>query len=191
LAAGTTLPELRNAGTLGAVVSGTTGTGQATALLIDNGASLTTLRTSRVISASTISGGSAYAILDRSGTLGLIENSGAIVASGAAADSGRNVAIDLSARSADSTIRQTVVAAGIAAPQIIGDVRFGAGSDLLDLADGSMVGNVFFGGGTNRLTLSGDAGFLGNADFGGGAGTLSLAGTSVFERGWWLRRMSR
>lgn len=181
LAAGTTLPELRNAGTLGAGVTGTTGTGQATALLIDSGASLATLRNSRVISASTISAGSATAILDRSGTLGLIENSGAIIAAGAAADSGRNVAIDLSARSGDSIIRQTVVASGVAAPSITGDVRFGAGNDLLDLADGTMAGNVFFGGGTNRLNLSGDAIFFGTADFGGGAGTLGLAGTSVFE----------
>lgn len=181
LAAGTTLPELRNAGSLSATVNGTTGTGQATALLIDTGASLPTLRNSRSITASTIAGGSATAIIDRSGTLGLIENSGGIGAAGAAAGSGRNIAIDISARSADSIIRQTVVAAGIAAPQIVGDVRFGAGNDLLDLADGSMTGDVFFGGGTNRLQLSGDAGFIGTADFGGGAGVLSLGGTAFFD----------
>lgn len=181
LAAGTTLPELRNAGTIAATVSGTTGTGQATAVLIDTGAAMPTLRNSRSITATTIAGGSATAILDRSGTLGLIENSGGIGAAGAAAGSGRNIAIDLSARSADSIVRQTVVAAGISAPQIVGDVRFGAGNDLLDLADGAMTGNVFFGGGTNRLQLSGDAGFIGTADFGGGAGVLSLAGTAFFD----------
>ncbi len=181
LAAGARLPELRNAGTIAASVSGTTGTGQATAVLIGEGATVPILRNSRNITATTIAGGSAYAILDRSGTLGLIENSGAIGASGADATSTRNVAIDLSARTGDSTIRQTVVAAGVSAPSITGAVRFGSGNDLLDLADGTLTGDVSFGGGTNRLTMSGDAVLTGNADFGGGAGFLTLAGTALFN----------
>ena len=180
LGAGTTLPELRNSGTISATVSGTT-TGQATALLIGEGASLPVLRNAKSITATTVTGGSSFAILDRSGTLGLIENSGAISASGAEATSTRNVAIDLSARTGDSIIRQTVVAAGNAAPAITGDIRFGSGSDLLDLADGTMAGNVSFGGGTNRFFLSGDALFTGNADFGGGAGTFSIANASAFS----------
>ncbi|RNJ62196.1 MAG: autotransporter domain-containing protein [Porphyrobacter sp. IPPAS B-1204] len=181
LAAGTTLPVLNNSGTIAAGVSGTTGTGQATGVLIGENAALPVLRNARSITATTIKDGSAFAILDRSGTLGLIENSGTIGATGAEATSTRNVAIDLSARTGDSIIRQTVVAAGIPAPSITGDIRFGSGSDLLDLADGSLAGNVFFGGGTNRLQLTGDAVMLGNADFGGGAGTLSLAGTAGFS----------
>lgn len=179
LAAGTTLPVLNNSGTIAAAVTGTTG--QATGVLIGEGASLPVLRNSRSITANTVTAGSAFAILDRSGTLGLIENSGTISATGAEAGSTRNVAIDLSARTGDSIIRQTVVAAGITAPTITGDVRFGSGSDLLELADGGLSGNVFFGGGTNRLQLTGDAVMVGNADFGGGAGTLSLAGTSGFS----------
>lgn len=181
LAAGTTLPELRNNGTIAAAVSGTTGTGQATAVLIGEGAALPVLRNARSITAASIKDGSAVAILDRSGTLGLIENSGAISATGADGTSTRNVAIDLSARTGDTIIRQTVVAAGITAPAITGAVRFGSGNDLLDLADGALTGNVFFGGGTNRLQLSGDAVHIGNADFGGGTGTLSLAGTAGFS----------
>ncbi len=181
LAAGTRLPELRNAGTIAATVSGTTGTGQATAVLIGEGATLPMLRNSKSITATTITGGSAFAILDRSGTLGLIENSGAIGASGADVTSTRNVAIDLSARTGDSIIRQTLVAAGVTAPSITGAIRFGSGNDLLDLADGSLTGNVSFGGGTNRLQLSGDAVLSGNADFGGGAGFLTLAGTALFN----------
>lgn len=181
LAAGATTPELRNAGTIVANVSGTTGTGQAAGVLIDTGASLPILRNSRSIAATTIKDGSAFAILDRSGTLGLIENSGTISASGADSTSTRNVAIDLSARTGDSIVRQTAVAAGITAPTITGDIRFGSGSDLLELADGGFAGNVSFGAGTNRLLMSGDAVMVGNADFGGGAGTFSLAGTSAFS----------
>lgn len=180
LAAGASTPELRNAGTIAANVTGTT-TGQATAVLIDAGAALPVIRNSRNITAATIKDGTAVAIRDLSGTLGLVENSGAISASGAEAGSGRNVAIDLSARTADSVIRQTVVAAGVTAPSITGDIRFGSGNDLLELADGSMTGNVAFGGGTNRLAMSGDALFNGTADFGGGAGFLTLANTAVFN----------
>jgi hypothetical protein len=180
LAAGATLPELRNAGTIGATVSGTTGTGTATAVQIGAGASVPVLRNSGTLSATTITAGSAFAIRDTSGTLGLVENSGTIRATGADAASNRNVAIDLSARSGDSIIRQTVVASGNTAPSITGDIRFGSGSDLLDIADGSVTGNVSFGGGTNRLALSGDAVFTGNADFGGGAGTFGIAGTAGF-----------
>lgn len=179
LAAGTSLPELRNAGTISATVTGTTG-GRAAAVLVRAGASLPVLKNSRTITATTVKDGSAYAILDLSGTLGLIENSGSISATGALAGSGRNVAIDLSARNGDSTIRQTVVGAGITPPSITGDIRFGSGSDLLDIADGKVSGNVSFGAGINRLNLSGDALFSGNADFGGGAGFLNIANTAVF-----------
>ena len=181
LATGTRLPELRNAGTISANVSGTTGTGQATAVLIGENAVMPTLRNSRTITAATIKDGSAFAILDRSGTLSLVENSGTIGASGADSASTRNVAIDLSARTSDSIIRQTVVAAGITAPSITGDVRFGSGDDRLELLDGTMTGNVSFGGGTNRLIMSGDAVMNGNADFGGGAGFLTLANTALFN----------
>jgi hypothetical protein len=181
LAAGASTPELRNAGTITATVSGTTGTGTATAVLIGENASLPALRNAKTITATTIKDGTAYAIRDLSGTLGLVENAGAIGATGAEATSTRNVAIDLSARTGDSTIRQTVVAAGVTAPTITGDVRFGSGNDRLELLDGTMTGNVSFGGGTNRLVMSGDAVMNGNADFGGGQGFLTLANTALFN----------
>ena len=181
LAAGASTPELRNANTIAATVGGTTGTGTATAVLIGTDAALPALRNARSITATTITTGSAFAIRDLSGTLGLVENSGTISATGADATATRNVAIDLSARTGDSIVRQTVVAAGTTAPSITGDIRFGSGSDLLELADGGFAGNVSFGAGTNRLIMSGDAVMVGNADFGGGAGTLSLAGTAAFS----------
>ncbi len=181
LAAGASTPELRNANTIAATVNGTTGTGTATGVLIGADASLPTLRNARSITATTIKDGTAYAIRDLSGTLGLIENSGAISATGADATTTRNVAIDLSARTGNSIVRQTAVAAGVTAPTITGDIRFGSGSDLLELLDGGFAGNVSFGAGTNSLVMSGDAVMIGNADFGGGAGTLSLANTAAFS----------
>lgn len=179
IGSGTVLPELRNADTISATVTGSSG--QAVAALIDVGASLPVIRNAGTIKATTVSAGSAYAVLDRSGTVATVENSGKIIASGAAAGSGRNVAIDLSARNTGATVKQTAVAAGVAAPAIEGDVRFGAGADLLDIADGSVKGQVTFGAGIDRMLLSGDAIFSGTAVFGGQADQLSLAKSARFE----------
>jgi hypothetical protein len=178
LGAGATTLELRNAGGISAS-SGGTAASLATAIVIDAGASLPVLRNSGQISAS-VSGvdGTAAAIVDKSGTLALIENSGAIVAKGALATSDRNVAIDLSANADGTIVRQTAVAAGITAPSIVGDVRFGAGNDQFDVADGKVEGNVRFGTGNNRLALSGDAVVKGAVSFGSGADTVTLGGTS-------------
>ncbi len=194
---GATIPEVRVSGTIGA--EGAT----ATAIRIDAGSSVDTIRNSGTLGAkATSSAGSATAIIDASGNVTQIENSGAISATGAAADSNRNVAIDVSANTSGVTLRQTEVAAGITAPSIAGDVRFGSGNDVFEIADGSVAGKVSFGAGNNALSLSGDArqsgavvfgggadamslvgssSFTGSVDFGGGADTLSLSGTSHFS----------
>jgi hypothetical protein len=179
LGSGATTAELRNSGKVLAG-SGNTATSTATAVRIDGGASLPVLRNSGEINAS-VGGadGTAVAIVDHSGTLGLIENSGAIIAQGAAATSSRNVAIDLAANTSGAIIRQTAVAATFAAPSMVGDIRFGSGGDLLDVADGKQVGNVTFGLGDNRYNLSGDAVAQGNLSFGSGADTVALSGTST------------
>src|SRR3546814_11170949 len=58
-----------------------------------------------------------------------------------------------------------------------GEVRFGAGKDGFDIADGTVAGSVDFGAGANRLALSGHASQSGSVAFGAGADTLSLAGS--------------
>ncbi|MEN7536748.1 autotransporter outer membrane beta-barrel domain-containing protein [Aurantiacibacter flavus] len=179
--AGATTPELRVSGTVQA--TGADAAGEfATALQIDGGASLPALRNSGTIKAvSSGANGNATAIVDASGTLALIENSGKIEASGAKTDSTSNIAIDLRANTSGATIRQTVVGNGYDAPSIVGDIRFGSGDDVLDLADGTMTGAVYFGTGTAQMTLSGDASYKGNAYFAGGADVLALSGSSVFN----------
>lgn len=177
---GATTPEIRVAGSVTATGGGTAAS-KAAAIVVEAGGAVSTIRNSGTIRA-TASGadGSATAILDRSGGLTLVENSGAIAASGALATSDRNVAIDLSANTSGVTLRQTAVAAGVTAPGITGDVRFGSGDDLFDVADGSVKGNVRFDTGANRLTMSGDATYDGIATFGAGNDALALSGTSVF-----------
>lgn len=179
LGSGAQTPELRNSGKIAAVSDGNSATAIATAIVIDAGASLPVLRNSGEISAK-VGGadGSATAIVDHSGTLGLVENSGTISATGGGV--GKNVAIDLSNYAGDATVKQTVVASTFAPPAIVGDIRFGAGNDLLDIADGKVTGAVTFGAGNNRYLLSGDAVAAGNVSFGGGNDQLQLAGTSKF-----------
>ena len=182
LGAGATTPELRNAGSI-AATSGNTAQSLATAVDIHAGASLPILRNSGTIKAIAGANGTATAIIDKSGTLGLIENSGTISASGAAADSGRNVAIDVSANAAGVTLKQTAVAAGFTAPSITGNVKFGSGSDTFEIADGKLTGDVSFGGGDNKFMLSGDSIGTGKLTFGAGADTIAVNGTSLFNGG--------
>jgi hypothetical protein len=177
--AGATVPEIVVSGSVLAEGAGTATTA-AQAILIESGASVTTIRNSGTINATRGTAGTAAAIVDKSGSLNLVENSGNITVTGATALGTSATAIDLSANVGGATVRQLVAAAGKAAPAISGQIKFGAGNDLLDVADGSVNGNVSFGGGSNTLNLSGDAAMTGNADFGGGSGVLQLSGTSSF-----------
>ncbi|WP_420141367.1 autotransporter outer membrane beta-barrel domain-containing protein [Sphingomonas sp.] len=181
IAAGASVPEIRVAGTVQAA-GGSAAGATSIAVLVDNGGTVSTIRNSGTIRA-TAGGGdaTAIAILDRAGTISLVENSGTITATGATAGSDRNVAIDLSRNAAGVTVRQTAVAAGVTAPSITGEIRFGDGADTLDVADGTVQGTTRFGGGANRLTMSGDAAYSGSALFGAGADAVSLAGTSTFD----------
>lgn len=179
IGSGATVPEIRVAGTVsaaGSTLDGATSTG----VLIESGANVATVRNSGTIKASSGAPGSAAAIRDLSGGVTLVENSGKISATGATAGTGRNVAIDLSAATAGVTVRQVQVASGVAAPDLTGDIRTGAGADLLDLADGTFTGDAWLGGGDDRLQLSGDAVQSGKAFFGAGNDGLSLSGTSRF-----------
>ncbi|BAK65118.1 YapH-family protein [Sphingobium sp. SYK-6] len=181
LGAGASTPLIHVTGTVS--VSGSSAANTvAGGIVVDAGASLPTIRNAGSIKAATTGeDGTAVAIWDRSGTVGLVENAGTIAATGAKADSGRNVAIDLSANNSGATIRQTQVAAGITAPSITGNIHFGGGNDVLDVADGTVTGNTSFGTGADTLRLSGDAIYKGDVDFGTGGATMTLTGTAQFQ----------
>lgn len=182
IGADATVPVVYNAGSITAA-SGSTADSVAYGIVIDDGANVPKIHNTGAIKA-TVTGdaglGSATAIIDRSGDVLLVENAGSISASGAKADSTRNIAIDLSANTSGATVRQTQVGTGFTAPFIAGDIRFGTGDDVLDIADGSVNGTVTFGAGANRLALSGDAIQAGAVVFGSGLDTMTLGGTSLF-----------
>ena len=178
---GATTTEIRVSGKVEAS-GGNAATAISTGILVEAGGNVALIRNSGSISAKAGGDtGTARGIVDLSGTVATIENSGIISATGAAATSDRNIAIDLSANGNGTTVKQTAVASGITAPSIVGDVRFGGGNDVFDIADGSVKGNTTFGAGSNRLAMSGDATYAGKASFGGGNDTMALGGTSVFS----------
>ena len=177
---GTQTPLIHVTGAVEAA-GGNVDTAFATAIRVEAGAEVPTIRNAGRIRTATGVNGNSTAILDLSGNVDLIENSGTISATGATATSTRNIAIDLTANNGGAIVRQTAVGAGVAAPLIEGDIRFGTGDDLLELADGGYKGTTTFGEGVDRLTMTGDAVFEGTARFGGGADQMSLANTSVFS----------
>lgn len=170
----TTLPALQNSGTIEA--SGGNGANTITrAVVIESTASMPRLTNSGRITATGAADSAAAAIIDQSGTLALVENSGTISAAVAKPGEGKAAAIDLSANTSGAIVRQTAASAN-ARPSIAGDIRLGAGNDLVELSAGTVTGALRFGGGANRLIASGDSAITGNATFGSGADTVQLAG---------------
>ena len=199
---GTSAPQIVVSGTVNAEGGGTATT-SAQAIAIDAGATVTSLTNSGTIVAARLGdAGTAAGIVDRSGTLALIENSGFIGVVDVAGLGVNGIAFDLSSNAAGATVRQIAAATGRPAPSINGTMLFGAGNDVLNVAAGTVRGNATFGAGNNQLALSGDSrmtgsatfgaggdsvtlggtsSLLGNLNFGGGADTFALSGTSVFR----------
>jgi hypothetical protein len=177
IGAGGNVPTVEVSGLVTATGAGTATTA-ARGIVIDAGATVNTIKNTGIIRA-VRSGdeGTATAILDSSGTVSLIENSGTLGVIGAASLGDKATAFDLTANSIGTTVRQLAVTTGNA-PSIIGQMLFGSGNDTLDVADGGVVGAAKFGAGNNALSLSGDAVMNGAVTFGGGSDTVQLAGTS-------------
>ncbi|RAK59044.1 autotransporter domain-containing protein [Phenylobacterium hankyongense] len=152
--------------------------GSATALLLNAGAVVPALRNSGTIKAVLTSGSQdARAVVDLSGTLGLVENTGVIRAvstpkTGSTAV-GQAVALDLRANSSGAVVRQ-IKATATSQPAIVGDVLFGAGDDRLELSGGTLTGAMAFGAGADTLVLDGGASATGRLTDTDGRLTLDI-----------------
>ena len=178
IGSGATVPVIEVKGGVTAAGGGTASTGS-TALLVDAGANVTTIKNSgSIIGSRNGADGVARGIVDNAGTVTLIENSGSLGVAGASALGEKGIAFDLRANGSGVIVRQLAVASTVVAPAIAGEMLFGGGNDLLDVADGSVTGAAKFGAGNNTLSLSGDAVMNGGVQFGAGGDTLQLAGTS-------------
>lgn len=184
---GAMLPIITNEGTISATSNNTsdaTAFGSAYAILIEDDGVLEELVNSGQIVASGRAGGSGYAIIDRSGTLRSIENTGRIAASHtvrpAYADEDGNVvepddnpdyetvALDVSSNTTGVTYRQywepvpddgdddTTEPTVLETPiYMVGDVRFGSGDDTLTVDAGRISGAISFGDGQDALAVDG------------------------------------
>jgi hypothetical protein len=190
-------PTILNTNAMGAV-SITEGAHNAYGLVIDADATVNTLNNSGTIRA-TLGGevGNAYAIIDESGGLTVINNSGEISASTIATDSdltddiipvaaGDHIAIDVS-NSLNVTLTQSDNAdADFTGELIRGDILFGGGLDTVDIQAGSIIGDIDFGVGADVMLINGGAAYRGEiTDIDGVAsinvadGTLQLTGGNV------------
>ncbi|MBT0668395.1 autotransporter outer membrane beta-barrel domain-containing protein [Novosphingobium profundi] len=171
----------------------------ATALLINEGSSVTSLYNSGTILAtiSSTGEGSATAIQDLSGTLTSITNTGFITASGSSTDS--TVALDLSANTTGVTITQylndddaetsaeyledndDVDVDPTVYTKITGDILLGSGNDTIDASSGEIEGDTYFSDGDDTLTLSGDLNYIGDVYWGAGSATATMSDTSTFD----------
>lgn len=178
---------------------------EATAVLVREQAIVPRLYNSGSISASLSAeaDGAATAILDRSGSITLIENTGSISVSGVTENVNR--AINLAANTSGVTISQFMNAADLEAraeieedlnedngpddeyqedttvyASITGDIITGSGNDNLLVNHGTILGNTYLNGGFDAVRLSDEAQYDGDIDFGAGGGLLALSGEALF-----------
>jgi len=164
----------------------------ATAIDVLAGGSLESLSNIGSISAViTTRAGEAVAIRDASGTFIELNNSGVIEAlgvnpdgTGDAAPNFNLIAIDVSANTTGFTLNQTIFTdpdTEIATePRITGDILLGSGDDILNIAGGTVDGNITFGDGADRLLISDGAAVTGAlADSDGQLDIMVTGGSSL------------
>ncbi|HEY0650177.1 autotransporter outer membrane beta-barrel domain-containing protein [Phenylobacterium sp.] len=134
---------------------------QSTSILVGAGASVPYLLNNGAIGAEQTGGlHDARAVVDLSGSLTLVENAGVIrsviTTPTGVTQTGKTVALDLSANTTGATIRQLSFSTADV-PAIGGDVLFGSGADRLELRAGSLTGTMSFGAGADALVIAGGA----------------------------------
>ena len=202
---GTTTPTFYNTGAITGGVSSSVAA-NATAILIDAGASLTSFNNNGSILASAGGGvATVTAIRDLSGTLTSITNTRSLQATlgqNAAGDpiTGTATAINVSANTTGVTVLQNGISATATLldpdtdgdgvpdsiePIIAGNILFGSGADVLDIRNGLVLGDISFGAGADTLSITGGGVVRGAlSDSGGdlainvGNGTLDARQTS-------------
>ena len=168
--AGASAPALQNESSITADATSAKAT-SATAVLLEPGASVSTLNNTGAISG-VMTGdlGSASAVVDRSGALSNVTNTNLIIAVVKPANlgdatAGHTTALDLSQNTTGVTLVQnpnpkSTTAAPIT-PTIQGDILLGSGNDTVQFNAGNVTGALSFGAGADSLLIGGGAVFRG------------------------------
>ncbi|WP_421791471.1 autotransporter domain-containing protein [Hyphobacterium sp.] len=177
---GASMPVFENSGIIRSTTFGQNS--NTLGIVILEGANVPILRNSNTLSVISQGAASATGIVDQSNTLGLIQNTGAILATvggnstvfptdsassldgGTPANSAARTAIDVSSSTIDVTFQQLASPEGsaITDPAVRGDIRLGSGNDTVDLQAGFIDGDIYFGAGADTLTLDNGAAVIGS-----------------------------
>ena len=188
LASGGQTPTINNSGTIRASAS-TKDEHNATAIRVDAGASLTSIDNSGTIQADMAGGkGSATAIHDETGNLTSVNNTRFIVAGINLTEAspnltGKATAINARNNTSGFTYIQDGVVGGVTEtnpdsdgdgvpdnvePMTVGDILLGSGSDVVDIRNGNVNGDISFGAGADSFRIAGGAKVVGAIDSGDG-----------------------
>ena len=173
-------PVLRNEGTIAAAMGSDAAGAGARAIVIEAGANTPVLQNANVINAN-VAGekADAAAVIDRSGSLREVENTGTIAAGRTLTDvtqpvSGHDVALDLSANTSGVHIVQSTTTGATLVPAITGSVSTGSGGDHVEILAGTLTGDIDLRAGANSLTVDNGAVVKGALDAAGGTVALSV-----------------
>ena len=167
---GSVVPTINNVGTIsGSTVtaSGSTNAPSGVAVLIEAGATSRSFVNSGVVTGGVTSDlGSAYAIVDRSGSLVNVENTDLISAvispsSTTSTPTGKTIALDLSANTTGVTLSQIANSSTTITPTIQGDILLGSGADTVQILAGNVTGALDFGAGSGSLLIDNSATYTG------------------------------
>jgi hypothetical protein len=196
LTSGANVPSIWNRGQItsaSASFAGSGLTGDARGVVINAGASATSLNNSGVIQATrTGELGNAIGVLDSSGTLTNITNSGRISAqvlapaaksdgtapATAAVATGAAIALDLRASTAGVTVNQVAPTSSSATTTFPSADTVTTSTSTATTGTPLILGSILFGSGADTLNLQSGS-VLGDVAFGAGADTLSIGGDGV------------
>ena len=182
IGANATVPTISNSGDILAITSDSeedvnAGTiselgGNATAIIVEEGGSLTSLVNPGMISASAAgSGSSAFAVVDNAGKLTSFLNTGDVLALIRDGSTGTTTALDVRTSKSDFTFFNSGT--------IAGDIYLGDGNDTFTVTGGSIDGSlIFLGGGNDAVSLS-DTSVSGTFSFTTGTKIATVRNTTL------------
>lgn len=202
---GAITPKLDVTGSLSSTVY-SSGTNTAVAVQVDAGSNIPVVNNTGTISA--VAHGFAAnptGFLDKSGNVLTFNNTGKLLSSFVDDDttdsitSGTGVAVaaDFTATTGNVTFNQNEVfnnarvlgaikfgsgsdTMNLLSGRDTGDISFGTGSDTLNIGNATLTGNVTFGGTGAAVTMSSGGTFTGNLAFGSASSTFALSGGSTY-----------
>lgn len=180
LGAGVAGQAIFNQGLITSTVT-SSGTNTSSGILIDAGAAIGALNNAGTIDAVEIGdSASVQAVVDHSGSISTVTNTGSILANLSPAlpgeiTTGKAIALDLSANTTGVTLLQTLGATSSTTPAIAGDVLLGSGQNSVDIEFGTLRGALSMGAAAgDSLTINNASIYQGALTYTGGSMVINV-----------------